>query len=182
MTATQSNCLIRYIEIWSPGTGGDDRLHLDSCKVVQPGAYRDVGSSVTTLAAGEGIAGSALQQRAPVIFQGLPGVELSRISAQSGVAITAMIAFPVFDEHELVNVIGLGLVEGDSAVEIWSRDDRDELAISGSYYHGLESLDYISRYVRFPKGAGLPGHCWKYNQPKMLTQPATHPGFICSCS
>ena len=72
----------------------------------------------------------------------------------------------------------LGLVDGYGAAEIWTRDDRDELSISGSFYRGLESFEYMSQHVKFPKGAGLPGYCWKFGVPKMLDNPGGNPNFI----
>ena len=71
-----------------------------------------------------------------------------------------------------------GLAVGNGGLEIWSRDDRDELAISGSYYQGLPSFEFISQHVRFPKGAGLPGACWKEDRPRIIAQPQTAPDFI----
>ncbi len=178
MTATTSSCLIRYIEIWKPDPDMPGRVILESCNVVESDALRPVTSSTSALAAGEGIVGSAVQQRGPVIYQDMPSVDLERMRNESGVDINAVLAFPVFDDHDLVNVIAFGFVQGYGAVELWSRDDRDELSISGSFYRGLESFEYISQHVRFPKGAGLPGYCWKFNQATMLNDPASNPNFI----
>ena len=178
MTATTASCLIRYMEVWTPDPDVANRVQLQSANVIEPGNLRGVAASVTEVTAGDGIVGSAVQQRAPVIYQDLPSVDISRISAESGVEITAVLAFPVYDNEDLVNVILFGFVDGYGAVELWSRDDRDELAISGSFYRGLEQFEYISQHVKFPKGAGLPGHCWKFNEPKMINDPASNPNFI----
>lgn len=89
-----------------------------------------------------------------------------------------MIAIPVYCEFTLLNVIVIGFDSGNSGLEIWTRDDRDELSISGSYYDGLASFEFISRYVRFPKGAGLPGSCWKTGRPRIIENPSKDPDFI----
>ena len=178
MTATTASCLIRYMEVWTPDPDVVNRVQLQSANVIESGNLRSVAASVTEVTAGEGIIGSAIQQRAPVIYQDLPSIDLTRISNESGVEITAVLAFPVYDGQELVNVVLFGFVDGYGAVELWSRDDRDELAISGSFYRGLESFEYMSQHVKFPKGAGLPGYCWKFNQPKMLNDPASNQNFI----
>jgi len=89
-----------------------------------------------------------------------------------------MIAIPIYREFILVDVIVLGLSDGNGGFELWTRDDRDELGISGACYRGLESFEFISRYVKFPKGAGLPGHAWKHGQPKIIDRPQTNPEFI----
>ncbi len=175
MTAT-TNCLIRYIEIWVPGNDGS--VVLESARVVDADCLRALTPQITTFQLGEGLIGSAVKQRSPVIFQDLPSTDLQRVRDQSGVPVTAMLAFPVYLEDRLINVIAVGLVDGDGAAEIWTRDDRDELSVSGSIYRGLDSFEYMSQHVRFPKGAGLPGYCWKFGVPKMLSDPGTNPNFI----
>lgn len=89
-----------------------------------------------------------------------------------------MLAIPVYREFILVDVIVFGLAQGNGGIELWTRDDRDELGISGSCYRGLESFEFISRFVKFPKGAGLPGYSWKFGQPKIIDRPQTNPDFI----
>jgi hypothetical protein len=83
-----------------------------------------------------------------------------------------------FRDYQLINVVVFGLSAGNGGLEIWSRDDRDELTISGAYYKGLDSFEYISQFVRFPKGAGLPGNSWKNNRPGFLSNPNINPNFI----
>lgn len=176
MTATTANCLIRYIEVWVPADDGT--VVLESANVIDGGRFRGVFPSVTSFGEGEGAIGSAIKQRASVIFQDMPSTDLQRVRSESGVDISAILAFPVYFEDRLVNVVTLGLVDGHGAAEIWTRDDRDELSISGSFYRGLESFEFMSQHVKFPKGAGLPGYCWKFGVPKMLNDPGGNPNFI----
>jgi len=175
MTATTASCLIRYIEVWVPS---DEDMVLESANVIDANSLRSVSPAITKFKVGEGAIGSAVKQRGPVIFQDMPSTDLERVRNESGVDLTAVLAFPIYFEDRLINVVALGLIEGLGAAEIWTRDDRDELSISGSFYRGLDSFEFMSQHVKFPKGAGLPGYCWKYGVPKMLDDPGGNPNFI----
>lgn len=113
-----------------------------------------------------------------MILEGLSSAEIQDTVRDSEMPITTMLAIPIYREFTLVDVIVLGLAEGNSGLELWTRDDRDELGISGACYRGLESFEFISRHVKFPKGAGLPGYTWKYGRPKIIDRPQTNPEFI----
>lgn len=178
MTATTASCLIRYVEIWTPSEGNPQQLSLESANIINPESVTPVSPSVTQFSDGEGAIGSAMRQRAPVIFQDMPCADLERIQNATGIDITAILAFPIYFEDKLINVVAFGLIDGHGAAEIWTRDDRDELSISGSFYRGLDSFEYISQHVKFPKGAGLPGACWKHGIPKMVNDPNGNPNFI----
>ena len=103
---------------------------------------------------------------------------LADVRSRAGIPINALLAIPVFRDYDLVNVVVFGVSNGNGGIEIWTRDERDELAISGSWYEGLSSFEFISQYVRFPKGAGVPGACWKDGRPRIVPCPAEAPGFI----
>lgn len=183
---SKRSALINFIEIWRyeplPNEAQEDvqagTLRLESSLRIQDGIASPVERSVNEIAKGERIAGSAWQQESPVILQGLSSAEIEETARDSGMPITAMLAIPVYREFTLVDVIVMGLGDGNGGLELWTRDDRDELGISGAFYRGLESFEFISRYVKFPKGAGLPGYTWKYGQPKIIDRPQTNPEFI----
>ena len=178
MTATTASCLIRYVEVWTPAPDNPEQVVLESAHIINPESLSPISPSVKSFNDGEGAIGSAMRQRAPVIFQDMPCADLDRIRSETNVAISAVLAFPVYFEDKLINVIAFGLIEGHGAAEIWTRDDRDELSISGSFYRGLDSFEYISQHVKFPKGAGLPGVCWKQGIPKMVNDPSANSNFI----
>ncbi len=178
MTATTASCLIRYVEVWTPALDNSGQLVLESANLINPENLTPISPSVTSFSDGEGAIGSAMRQRGTVIFQDMPCADLERVHNETGADITAFMAFPVYFEDKLINVVGFGLIDGHGAVEIWTRDDRDELSISGSFYGGLEAFEYISQHVKFPKGAGLPGVCWKQGIPKMVNDPGANPNFI----
>ncbi len=178
MTATTASCLIRYVEVWTPSPDNPGQVILESANLINPENLTPISPSVTRFNDGEGAIGSAMRQRGTVIFQDMPCADLERVRNETGADITAFMAFPVYFEDKLINVVAFGLIDGHGAVEIWTRDDRDELSISGSFYGGLEAFEYISQHVKFPKGAGLPGVCWKQGIPKMVNDPNGNPNFI----
>ena len=166
--------LINYVELWTPH---EDAIALESAVVFDPADVRALPTGDRRTSKGQGIAGSAWQQEGAVIMHG-PSAYLDEVVTAAGTSVKALIAIPVYCEFTLLNVIVLGLAEGNAGLEIWTRDDRDELSVSGSYYDGLSSFEFISRYVRFPKGAGLPGSCWKTGRPRMIDAPDQDPDFI----
>ncbi len=173
--------LINYVEVWTlPATDESESqsvLQLDHAYVIGREDVRRLDSTGRN-GLGEGIAGSAWKQQRPVILQGENSAVLQHVIDISGLPIEVLLAIPVYRDYQLVNVVVFGLTAGCGGVEIWSRDDRDELAISGSYYEGLSSFEFISQYVRFPKGAGVPGACWKDGRPRIIAQPHAAPNFI----
>ena len=177
ITATKAGCLIRYIEVWTPLLEDADTVTLESANVIHPDHLQEVHPEGTSFRIGEGAVGSAMKQRGTVIFQDASAA-LDRVCKTSDLPISAVMAFPVYFDDKLINVVVLGLIDGHGAAEIWTRDDQDELSISGSFYRGLDSFEYISQHVKFPKGAGLPGFCWKHGMPKMLDDPNGNPNFI----
>ena len=173
-TTPKSTALINFVELWTPEK---DRLILNSAIAIEEVSIRDVFSEGKSVAKGDGIAGSSWLQESPVIMQGASAF-IEDAAGTSGLPIKSLIAIPVYQDFELLNVIVLGLAPGNGGLEIWTRDDRDELSIGGSYYDGLKAFEFISQYVRFPKGAGLPGSCWKTGRPKMIDAPGEDPNFI----
>ena len=184
--SSKRTALINFIEVWryqplpdevqQDGQGG--KLHLQTALRIENGVPVEVDRSTKQLDKGQQIAGSAWQQESPVILQGDSSAEIQTASQEASAPITTMLAIPVYREFILVDVIVFGLSEGNGGIELWTRDDRDELGISGSCYRGLESFEFISRFVKFPKGAGLPGYSWKFGQPRIIDRPQTNPDFI----
>lgn len=184
--SSKRTALINFIEVWRyqplPGEveqdGQQGKLCLQKSLRIENGVPVEVERSVKELEKGQQIAGSAWRQESPVILQGHSSAEIQTASQKASAPITAMLAIPVYREFILVDVIVFGLAQGNGGIELWTRDDRDELGISGSCYRGLESFEFISRFVKFPKGAGLPGYSWKFGQPKIIDRPQTNPDFI----
>ena len=171
--------LVQYIEVWHLADDGQMlQLRHGACL---RGRVTDSGSSNRSVRIGDGIAGMAWNQRRAVILQEAPSELLQRIGTQNGLELIALIAYPIMRGHDVLGVVVFGISDGPGAFEVWSRDDRDELSISASYYSGLKSLEFMSRYVRFPKGAGLPGTVWKTGLPKLAPDLGHNANFMRSC-
>jgi hypothetical protein len=153
-----SGTLIRYVEIWTPNVDNNRLVRVDARLVDNPTGA--VNGEMIEVAMGEGLAGITWHKQAVTILQEDPSELLSRISEDCGTRLSALVAIPVLSQQEVRGVIILGLGDGFGAVEVWERDDRDELAVAASHYSGLPKFEFISRYTRFPKGAGIPGGVW----------------------
>ncbi|MEZ6128637.1 MAG: hypothetical protein R3C59_08130 [Planctomycetaceae bacterium] len=181
MILTATDTLIRYVEIWVPDQGAS-RLNRAACRVVggpqlAESERRNCGGA-RSVAAGEGLAGRAWHQKSATILQEDPSELLDRISLECGASLAAVVAIPIFRQHEICGVVVLGLGAGFGGAEIWNRDDRDELAVSVAYYSGLPSFEFITRYTRFPKGAGIPGQVWESGVPRLLRNVNGSDGFM----
>lgn len=168
--------LIHYIEVWNVQPDGQS-MQLASCCRLR-GSLVDSESPERSVRNGEGLAGMAWNQRHAIILQEAPSDLLDQIGAKNGMELAALIAYPVMKGQSVLSVIVFGVSSGPGAFEVWSRDDRDELSISASYYSGLKSFEFISRYVKFPKGAGLPGTVWKTGQPRLASDLPRSAGFM----
>jgi hypothetical protein len=168
--------LVQYLELWNVDADGQSLTLQNQTRF--RGQLVDSGTPERTIRVGEGLAGMALNQRRAIILQESPSELLQRIGAKNGLELTALIGYPIMKGHEVISVVVFGICAGPGAFEIWSRDDRDELSISASYYSGLKSFEFISRHVKFPKGAGLPGGVWKSGQPRLASDLGHNPRFM----
>ena len=135
--------LVQYIEVWHRADDGQT-LQLRHAARLR-GRVTNSGSSDRSVRIGDGIAGMAWNQRRAVILQEAPSELLQRIGTQNGLELIALIAYPIMRGHDVLGVVVFGISDGPGAFEVWSRDDRDELSISASYYSGLKSLEFMSR-------------------------------------
>ncbi len=168
--------LIQYIEVWNVEQDGQSMRLRNCCRL--RGSLVDIETPERSVRSGEGLAGMAWNQRHAIILQEAPSELLDRIGAKNGMELAALIAYPVMKGQSVISVIVFGIGGGPGAFEVWSRDDRDELSISASYYSGLKSFEFISRHVKFPKGAGLPGAVWKTGQPRLASDLPHSAGFM----
>lgn len=169
--------LISYVEVWRLNEGGT-ALDRSTTRFVGQPDREDSNLGHRTLKPGEGIAGAAWKQRSVVLIQDQPNNRLQQIVHETDRGLAAVVALPVFCQNEILGVLVLGLTESFGAVEVWARDERDELAIADAHYSGLPSFEFITRYTRFPKGAGVPGAVWKSGLPKIAHDLKNSAGFI----
>ena len=93
----------------------------------------------------------------------------------------AIIGIPFVAENKIRAVLVLH-VECDNqslgAIEIWTRNNRDELKLDGGVFSNLGRFAKISQFVRFPRGSGLPGQCWKDRDVKLIRRLGDSPNFM----
>lgn len=171
--------LIRAMEVWELNAA-QDRL------VWSSGAYGDLeemreASTQVTFDFGEGLPGAAWQTRTPVILHSLLSGNFKRVELARDSGMECGIAWPCFQGEVLRGVVVLfcGAVDGcQGAFEVWSRNERNELGLSASLYANLERFGRISHFVKFPRGAGLPGQTWEMRFPKVLNRLGDNAAFL----
>lgn len=93
----------------------------------------------------------------------------------------AVLAIPIIAEQSLLAILILYIecaADAQGAIEIWSRDERDELGLNGAVFANLGRFAGISKHVRFPRGSGLPGQSWEDRECKLLTGLGRASGFM----
>lgn len=162
---SSSATLILYVEVWTLSPDEKQLVLSNACRLGDSKEF--ITPEVTSVARGEGLAGRAWSQNSASIVQEAPSELIEHYCQRSGEELIALIAIPIFHQTAMSGVVVLGLGNGYGAAELWTRDDRDELSVSMSYYAGLTSLEFIHQYVRFPKGGGFPGKIWKSGLPRV---------------
>ncbi|MCR9198906.1 MAG: hypothetical protein NXI04_09700 [Planctomycetaceae bacterium] len=169
--------LVQYVELWLLSED-ESSLECRASASVGAGVRGADGRSVSS---GEGLAGAAWKQKTATILQETPSDLMASLNAAAAAPagdLSAFVAIPLFCQQEMRGVVVLGLSDAFGAIEVWSRDDRDELAVTSGHYQGLPSFEFITRYTRFPKGAGLPGMVWKLGVAQLAQNLDTSSGFI----
>jgi len=134
--------LLQSIDVYHPDDSGE-RL-VAPCRGDQAFYY------------GEGAIGRAGAEGAPVI---------ERDGAN------ALVAIPSMRGAECRGVTVLHCDTGGDfrgSFELWRRNERSELGLAESLYVGLERLEQITPFVKFPRRAGLPGRVWDDRFPRVL--------------
>lgn len=165
IAAMTGTCLIECIDVWHVDAAGCSLRRHQQVRLSDR-CLASHGDDVR-IREGEGPAGMAWHQKRAVILHEEPSALLTRIGAQQGLELAALVAYPVIRGQTVLSVVVFGIGNGPGAFEVWSRDDRDELSVCAGYYSRLRTFEYISRHVRFPKGAGLPGIVWKTGLPRL---------------
>ena len=159
-----SDSMIRSAQVWAAAEPGA-RLQLCSSLVEPPSTNTLCGELVARIE----------KEQAPIIVRpDYPG-------ANGHAHREALLGMPVIAEGNLRAVLVLDLIcpeSGLGAIEIWGRDQRDELGLNGAVFSNLGRFANISQHVRFPRGSGLPGLCWEHRETKLLTGIGRSPNFM----
>ena len=177
--APVSRGLIRVVEVWSPNEQGD-RLKLSS------GIYGALTgfercSQGLTFAPGDALPGMVWETKSPLVLPDLYSSQFRRADAARAAGLTSGIALPMLDCGGSLNSVVLLLCDerqgAQGAFEVWTRDSREELGLTSEYYANLERLESVSRLVKFPRGAGLPGRVWDEEFPMLIDRLSSAAGF-----
>lgn len=68
--------------------------------------------------------------------------------------------------------------EATAAFEVWKRNDREELGLDHGIYRGLDYIEKITPYVRFPRRSGLPGEVWENRLAACVNNLGASPNFM----
>ena len=174
---TSDDYFIGFVELWLPNEESTELIRVAAISTKS----RQAASSIEQQARvgpGEGIAGAAWNQKSAIVFDAETSRLLNQFGGDFDQQLGAIVALPTFRHNEVRGVLVLGLTTSFGAAEVWSRDDRDELGIAAGHYCGLPSFEFITRYTRFPKGAGVPGAVWNSRRPKITQDLAKNSSFI----
>ena len=171
--------LVRAIEVWRPNA---DKSSL----TVSSGIYGELtefkdASVGYEVKMGEGLPGRVLENRRPVVVSELFNKDSVRSEAARNAGLTTGVGIPCIVGGEVVSVVVFLCAEGadaEVAFEVWSRDDRRELGLTDSHFANLERFSRISKFVKFPHGAGLPGQVWETRFPKIIEELGSSPNFM----
>ena len=150
--------LIRDAEVWSRAS--DPESEVGDLSLTS--SFRSVANARSST-----ILEQIETHRVPVLDREPPGGIDEGPSASEEI----VLGIPVFAASELRAVVIIYVdwpANARGAMEIWSRDDRDELGLNGAVFSNLSRFAGISRHVRFPRGSGLPGRCWEERDAKLI--------------
>lgn len=171
--------LVKAVEVWEPSTDG---THL----VWSSGTYGELDrlesmSRETTFRLGEGLPGLIWQTQSPLIMHSLSAGTFVRAAEARDAGLDCGIGIPFFCGNTLRGILAFLCDAGDKvqgAFEVWRLNDRHELGLDTSYYANLEHFGRLSHFVKFPRGAGLPGQTWQMRFPRLLDSLAESPSFM----
>jgi len=96
--------------------------------------------------------------------------------------VAAVLAFPIYRNGEIVSVVTLAASRNENALgvfEIWEpMGPYAEVGLAYGYYSRLERFQNVSSFIRFEKGAGLPGAVWANRRAAVQNDLPNHPGFL----
>ena len=171
--------LVRAIEVWKPNSG-------NTSLTVSSGIYGDLAEFKAArigyqVKVGEGIPGRVLQNRSAMVVPNLFDETTIRSEAEQQAELTSGVGLPCVVGGKVVAVVVFLCAEAfdaEIAFEVWSRNNRRELGLTGSHFANLERFGRISQFIKFPLGAGLPGQVWESRFPKIIEGLETSPDFM----
>lgn len=152
--------LVHAIEVYRPDAAGDRLIPCEGCSEMP---------AVEEIKRGDGLFGQAWEEGVPTI------------ATHEDNPHAATIAIPCVRGNEGRGLVVLRCDAGTDlrgAFEVWRRDDRGELGLADGWYANLDRLHQITKHIKFPQRAGLPGRVWEDRFPRVLGGLAESKHFI----
>ena len=171
--------LICVVEIWLPSSD-EERL------VWGGGSYGEGldefrrASDALSFTTEDGALGNVWKSRSTTILTNADLQEMPRGDLAAKAGLTSGIAIPVVAGDRLVAIVLMLCRTPDdaqAAIEVWRLNRMQELSIQEDVYTNLDRFESLSRQIRFPRGAGLPGRVWDETRPLIVNDLAHAPGF-----
>lgn len=176
--ATRS--FVQATEVWVPTA---DFAHLKLAHG-QYGQLLDLAgaSHALTFAKGEGLPGQAWDMAQPVIFKTLDQASFLRQEIARKLHLTCGVAIPFFSRDELTGVFVMLCREDENhvgALEVWhTPPNQYEMGLLDGHFGIASKFEFQSKYVKFPKGQGLPGQVWNSKRPVIMNDLGSTKRFL----
>lgn len=165
MDGTQ-HAFVQAVEVWTPD---GNLLHRDSGAYGSLTAFAEASADLT-LEKGQGLPGVAFRSMRPEVWHEL-GNNFVRAQSARLSGLSAAVALPWFRGNTLVAVVVFlcgSRSQTGGCIEVWEPTEQRLLVHMDGYYGGLSAFEDVSRVMRFPLGAGLPGTVWERGLPHIV--------------
>lgn len=175
--------LAQVIEVWTPNERGDalEWLCADYGLDAEANACLRESQQSTTISPDEGIVGRVWGSGCPEVRQESTTSQYHWENAALQLGLSNQIAIPVVRNCTCIAVLLFLCDDGkrsQGAFEIWGRNEREELSLEEAYHANLDRFGRVSKYVKFPRRAGLPGITWEKRHPQIIEGLGTSKNFI----
>jgi hypothetical protein len=165
MDGTQ-HAFVQAVEVWIPE---GNLLQRHSGAYGSLSAFAEASADLT-LEKGQGLPGVAYRSMRPEVWHEL-GAGFVRAQSARLAGLSAAVALPWFRGNTLVAVVVFlcgNRAETGGCIEVWEPTEQRLLVHMDGYYGRLSAFEDVSRVMRFPLGAGLPGTVWERGLPHIM--------------
>jgi len=143
----------------------------------------DIRQSRETLviSQGEGVVGRVWQSGHPEVHNASSQPLTDWEQAIGKIGLVNQVGIPILRGGVCIAVVLFLCDDGDrslGAFEIWERNERDELGLQSGHYANLDRFSRMSKYIKFPRRAGLPGITWEKRHPQLIEGIGSSKEFI----
>ncbi len=170
------HAFVQAVEVWVP-EGNLLQRHSGAYGVLSVFAE---ASADLTLQKGQGLPGVAFRSMRPEVWHEL-GAHFVRAQSARLEGLSAAVALPWFRGNTLVAVVVFlcgNRAETGGCIEVWEPTEQRLLVHMDGYYGRLSAFEDVSRVMRFPLGAGLPGTVWERGLPQIVEDLGNSTSFM----